>query len=177
MRVAAVVLMLFIGGCGFGGGGLRPGEPCFSPRGVQHVRTVSASSAWWSLFCAIPLDRSPRYKQTMAKLHKAAAIGEDQALVNMREDTQHTGYLVVCHHELTLSADVVQLRYRLARKRGGVPASLPARAVPGPPAKKGAGPCWDACGTEFWACSRKCKAPTCLPDCQRAQAECEQRCK
>lgn len=59
--------------------------------------------------CLFPTDDAQVYRRLMENLHASAKLGQNQMLVNIREDIKRTFYLVFyCSEEHTLSADVVE---------------------------------------------------------------------
>lgn len=103
-------------GCGFSSGFIRGASSSqvikYDSRTtrVSYARSVSGdASAGW-LFCLIPIKSVPLYKTAMERLHAAARLRADEALMNLREDRDRLTYLGFwCSSTLTISADVMRV--------------------------------------------------------------------
>jgi hypothetical protein len=200
MRTGYLLPLVLFMGCAMGG--LRPGEPSFSARKIQHVKTVKATTTWWSIFCFIPLDFDPKYHVTMKKLHKEAALRRNEALVNLRVDRLPMVLLLACRYKLTLSADVISLDPSASRAddagddRGDDDDDGADRGGGGGGGRGGGGggrggggygsdpaplqsPCQTHCQQGFGECMKQCSPsqPACSRYCEQNRNRCLLRCR
>lgn len=156
----AVALACFaaIGGCGFNSGALRAGEPAYSAKGVQHLRSVEGTSEYKSVLCVYPLSNSRTYKNAVLKMHQMARLQADESFVNLRVDTQTRFYGVWCKYATTVSADVVRLHFEGERKFGDIRVVSCADPV--------------ECKADYKACVTDCTNKSCKKDCKMQKESC-----
>jgi hypothetical protein len=141
--LAAAVSSLAIAGCAASTGFLRDSVTQVQVRQANFrvVKTgVAATAETGKALCLFPTDDAQVYRRLMENLHASARLGQNQMLVNIREDIQWTYYLVFyCSAEHTLSADVIEVMPGAAA--GALPPAPPRpRAVPSVPPAAPAAP-------------------------------------
>ena len=134
--LAVAVSSLAIAGCAATVGFLRDSVTQVQVRQANFrvVKTgVTATAETGKALCLFPTDDAQVYRRLMENLHASAKLGQNQMLVNIREDIKWTYYLVFyCSEEHTLSADVVEFVPEGAAT-ALPPAPPPPRAIPSVP--------------------------------------------